>query len=163
MNHTYVNSNQAVLLVKTILSSKPIDPTKPPLKQPQINLSVQNPYKILYIVVGSPAEANIVILYLSPQEAIPMQTTLQELSHLQLPTHIQIDNPTSKRFTNINLKQKRSKYMDMWWHWINFSVHQGQLIVYSLPGIISLDDLLNKDHTLSHMKLMRSTYIHSYT
>ena len=45
-------------------------------------------------VMGSAAEAEIGAAYINGREAIPIQTTLQELNHPQPSTKMQVENTT---------------------------------------------------------------------
>jgi hypothetical protein len=82
--------------------------------------------KIIDVVVGLAAEAKIGAGYLNGQDAVPIITTLTELGHPQPPTPIQVDNTTAEAFANKTMKQKRSKAMDMRWHWLKCRARQRQ-------------------------------------
>jgi hypothetical protein len=113
----------------SFLSSKPNDPTKPPLTMMTLNGPVQTMCKIISVVVGSAAGAKIGAGYINGQDAVPIVNTLRKLGHLQPPTPIQVDNTTAKGFANGTMKQKRSKAMDMRWHWLKDQVRQRQFLV----------------------------------
>jgi hypothetical protein len=100
------------------LSSRPKDPTAPPEVIPTLNGPVHTMCKIIDVVVGSAAEAEIGAGYLNGQDAVPIITTLTELGHPQPPAPMQVDNTTAERFANGIMKQKKSKAMDMRWHWL---------------------------------------------
>jgi hypothetical protein len=67
------------------LSSPPLDPDKPPAKLPTLNGPIHTMCKIIDVVVGSAAEAEIGAGYLNAQTAVPICMTLQELGHPQQP------------------------------------------------------------------------------
>jgi hypothetical protein len=69
--------------------------------------------KIINVVAGSAAEAEIGAGYINGQDAVPIVNTLRELGHPQPPTPIQIDNTTAEGFANGTMKQKRSKAIDI--------------------------------------------------
>jgi hypothetical protein len=96
------------------LSSAPVDPASPPAAIPILNGPIHTMCKIIDVVVGSAAEAEIGAGYLNAQEAVPIRTTLHELGHPQSATPMQVDNTTADGFANGTMKQKRSKAMDMW-------------------------------------------------
>ena len=143
------------------LSSQPTDPTKPPISIPPLNGPVHTVSKILDVVVGSAAEAEIAGTYLNGQDAISLRTTLQELQHPQPPTPMQVDNTTAAGFANQTMKQKRSKAMDMRFHWIKDRVRQKQFLVYYRPGITNLGDPFTKHHSPTNMRLTRPKFLHA--
>jgi hypothetical protein len=142
------------------LSNAPSDPTKPPEDIPPLNGPIHNVSKILDVVVGSASEAEIAATYLNGQDAVPIRTTLEELSHPQPPTPMQVDNTTAAGFANQTMKQKRSKAMDMRFHWIKDRVRQQQFLVYYRPGVSNLADPFTKHHSPAHMRLMRPKFLH---
>ena len=97
---------------------------------PTLNGPIHTICKIIDVVVGSAAEAEIGAGYLNGQDAVPIITTLTELGHPQPPTPIQVDNTTAEGFANGTMKQKRSKAMDMRWYWLQDRVRQGQVLLY---------------------------------
>ena len=64
------------------------------------------------------AEAEYGALFLNGQAAFPIRTTLIDMHHIQPPTPIQVDSSTAVGIANKSIKQKRSKAMDMRFHWI---------------------------------------------
>ena len=100
------------------LSSKPLNPDQPPDTIPTLNGPIHTLCKIIDVVVGSASEAEIGAGYLNGQDAVPIITTLTELGHPQPPTPIQVDNTTAEGCANGTMKKKRSKAMDMRWHWL---------------------------------------------
>jgi hypothetical protein len=88
------------------LSDTPVDPKEPPANLPALNGPVHTMCKIIDVVVGSAAEAEIGAGYLNGQEAVPIINTLTELGHPQPPTPIQVDNTTAEGFANGTMKQK---------------------------------------------------------
>jgi hypothetical protein len=105
------------------LSSRPKDPTAPPEVMPT---RVHTMCKIIDVVVGLAAEAKIVAGYLNSQDAVPIITTLTKLGHPQPPAPMQVDNTTAEGFANGTMKQKKTKAMDMRWHWLKCRARQGQ-------------------------------------
>jgi hypothetical protein len=143
------------------LSDAPINPDLPPDQIPPLNGPIHTVSKILDVVVGSAAEAEIGGTYINGQEAVPLRITLSELNHPQPPTPMQVDNTTAEGFANDTIKQKRSKAMDMRFHWIRDRVRQKQFLVYYRPGSTNLADPFTKHLTPSNTKLMRPFYLHS--
>jgi hypothetical protein len=141
------------------LSKKPLDPTQPPTNIPPLNGPIHTLCKIIDVVVGSASEAEIGAGYLNGQEAVPIINTLTELGHNQPATPIQVDNTTSEGFANSTMKQKRSKAMDMRWHWLKDRVRQGQFLVYYRSGASNLADPFTKHHNPSHIKKVKPNFV----
>jgi hypothetical protein len=59
--------------------------------------------------MGAAAKAEISATYINGQEAIPIQTTLEELGHPQAPTTMQVDNSTAEGFANDTIKQNPAR------------------------------------------------------
>ena len=117
--------------------------------------------KIIGVVVGSAAEGEIGANYLAAQDAAPISITLEELGHPQASIPIQLDNTTAEGFANGNMKQRRSKSMDMRWYWIKDRVRQGQFLVYYRQGETNLGDPFTKHHTPSHILKMKPKFVRS--
>jgi hypothetical protein len=62
-----------------------------------------------------------------------LRNTLAEMGHPQPPTPVQVDNSTTNRFANKQIKQQRSKSMDMRFYWIQDCVAQKQFNVTGAP------------------------------
>jgi hypothetical protein len=73
---------------------------------------------------------------------------------------MQVDNTTAEDFANGTMKQKRSKSMDMRWHWLEDRARQGQFLVYYWPGKDNLVDPFTKHHTPVHIEAMMPQFIH---
>ena len=85
--------------------------------------------KILKEIVSSATEVELVALFHNGKEAAPLRVALEEISHAQPPTPIVTDNSTACGIANNNVKQRRSKAMDMQYYWILDRVKQGQYII----------------------------------
>ena len=62
---------------------------------------------------------------------IPMQHTLIEIGHPQLPTPIQIDNTTAVGIATDSIKQKYCKALEMRWYWLKDQIHLKHVDVFS--------------------------------
>jgi hypothetical protein len=142
------------------LSSLSTDPTLPPTDLPPQNGPLHTVSKILRNVMGSAAEAEIGATYVNCQEAVPIRTTLAEMGHPQPRTPVQVDNSTACGFANDTIKQKRSKAIDMRFHWIKDRMTQLQFLVYWRPGHTNKADLHTKHFSPAHHRLMRHEYLH---
>ena len=66
------------------------------------------------------------------------------------PTPKQVDNSTDFGIANKSIKQKRSKAMDMNFHWIHDRIFQEHLNVFWKPGPTNLGDYHSKHHPTPH-------------
>jgi hypothetical protein len=111
-------------------------------------------------VVASAAESEVEACFHNAQSGAPLRVTLTELGHKQLPTLLQTDNSTAFGIINETIKQKRSKAMDMRYHWLTDRVRQKQFDVYWRPGCENLADYHTKHHSAQHHKYMRHLILH---
>eukprot|EP00957_Ditylum_brightwellii_P089696 6831256-Ditylum_brightwellii.AAC.1 len=63
--------------------------------------------------MASAAEAELGALFENAKEAVLLRTPLTELGHQQPATTIQVDNSTTHRIVNSNIRQHKSKAIDM--------------------------------------------------
>jgi hypothetical protein len=111
-------------------------------------------------VVASAAESEVGACFHNAQSGAPLRVTLTELGHIQPPTPLRTDNSTTFGILNENIKQKRSKAMDMRYHWLTDRVRQKQFDVYWRPGRENLGDYHTKHHSAQHHKDMRGLILH---
>ncbi len=98
-----------------------------PSNQPERgNGAILNKSKIMRNVMSSAAEAECGAVFENTTDAVPLQTTLEEMGHPQPPTPIQVDNSPAYGFANKQIKQQKSKSMDMRFYWIQDRVAQKQ-------------------------------------
>lgn len=86
---------------------------------PKLNGIVHVLCKKLCNVVASTVEAEYGAMFLNGQQAVPMDTTLEEMNRPQPATPIQVDNSTAVGIDTQAIKQKQSKSMDKQFYWIN--------------------------------------------
>lgn len=115
---------------------------------------------ILRNVMSSAAEAEIGAAFLNAQEACPFRETLLTLGHPQPATPIRTDNACAMGILNDNVKQKRSKAIDMRFYWLQDRVAQQQFNVYWKPGTTNLADYVSKHHSPAHHCLQRPKYLY---
>ncbi len=75
--------------------------------------------------MSSVAEAELGALYLNVREALYLRQILTEMGHPQPRTPIQTDNLTAKGVINNKIQPKRTKAMDMHFHWLRNREAQG--------------------------------------
>jgi hypothetical protein len=117
--------------------------------------------KVLKHVMSSAAEAELGAVFINSKEGAVLRTTLEELVHRQPPAPMETDNTTATGYSNGTIKQKRSKAMDMRFHWIKDRVKQGKYNVYWGPGVQNLADYFTKHHSPAHHKRIRDVYSHA--
>ena len=92
------------------------NPTK--TQHPTVNGAILVECKTLRHVVASAAEAETAGVFHNAQMAVPIRHFLQALGHQQPPTPIKTDNSTTHGFIHNNIHQKKSKSLDMRYHWL---------------------------------------------
>jgi hypothetical protein len=68
--------------------------------------------------MSSAAEAEIGALYINAQKGVKERNILEEMGHTQPPTPVQTDNSTADCIINLPVQPKRTKAMDMHYHWL---------------------------------------------
>jgi hypothetical protein len=133
-----------------------------PADNPRPNAPIHIESRIMKNVMSSASVAETGALFHNGQEAAHIQQILKELGREQTqPTRITTDNSTADGFANDRTKIKRSKAMDMRFHWIQDRVSQGQFTVHWQKGSDNLADYFTKHHPPAHHILMRPIYIHT--
>jgi hypothetical protein len=125
-----------------------------------LNGSIINVAAVTKNVVASAAESEVGACFHNAQSGAPLRVTLTELGHTQPPTPLRTDNSTVFGILNETIKQKRSKAMDMRYHWLTDRVRQKQFDVYWRPGRENLRDYHMKHHSAQHHKDMRHFILH---
>ena len=141
------------------LTSAPINKSTPNDPPPPSNGPVHTVCKTLRNVMASATECELGSLFYNCQEAVPLRHALIEMGHPQPPTPVKIDNTTAVGIVSSSIRQKRSKAMDMRFHWVQDRQQQGQFLIYWSPGKNNLADYFSKHHPAAHHQKMRSTYL----
>ena len=111
------------------------NPDSPP---PPINGAIHVVSEIMRNVMPSAAEAETGGLFVNGQAGVPIRTTLEEMGHPQPgPTPLTTDNTAATGIANDTVKAKRSKAMDMRFHWIQDRVCQCQYRVHWKQGKVN--------------------------
>jgi hypothetical protein len=129
-------------------------------EQYTLNRSILNVASVIKNVVASAAESEVGACFHNAQSGAPLRVTLTELGHSQPPTPLRTDNSTAFSILNETIKQKRSKVMDMRYHWLSDRVLQKQFDVYWRPGRENLGDYHTKHHSAQHHKYRRGFILH---
>ena len=79
------------------------------------------------MVVESAAEAELGGFFFNGKECIPLRTTLIKMGYQQpkTGTPLKTDNTTADGIVNNNVRQRKSRAMDMRFYWIRDRVKQG--------------------------------------
>jgi hypothetical protein len=128
-------------------------------KNPYMRIISMAP-SVIKNVVAYAVESEVVACFQNAQSGPPLRVTLTELGHIQLPTPLRTDSSTAFGILNETIKQKRSKAMDMRYHWLADRVRQKQFDVYWRPGSENLGNYHTKHHSAQHHKDMRGLILH---
>ena len=109
----------------------------------------------------SAVEAEIAATFENCKEAVGIRTTLQELEHSQPPTLIQVDNSTAYGSAIKSIKIKRTKAIDMRYHWVVYRTEQGQFSIHLKHGTENIADCHTKHHPPTCHRDMRSIILHN--
>lgn len=132
------------------------------INKPEIfNGPVLNTSDVEKNVMASAAEAEICGAFKSMQNGLPLRIALEELGHPQPATPIQLDNSMAASFANKDIKQRRSRAIDMRFYWIQDRVEQGQYHIYWAPANLNLADYFTKHHAAQHHRNMRKHYLNT--
>ena len=126
---------------------------------PPNNGAVLNIAQIIKAVMSSAAEAEIGALFINAREAIPARMALIEMGHKQPKTPIQTDNTTALGVVNRNLQPRRTKAMDMRFHWLRDRAAQAMFRFFWQPGKTNWGDYWTKHHCSAHHQQMRPEFV----
>ena len=126
---------------------------------PENNGAVHIVAQIFKTVISSAAEAELKALYINCREEIPAQHLLEAMGHNQPPTPMQTDNSTSMSVITNKIQPKRTKAMDMRFHWLRIRANQRQFRTYWRTGPTNKGDNITKHHVASHHKISRADYL----
>lgn len=99
---------------------------------------------IIPTVCSSVAEAEYAALFILAQHAVWLRTVLEALGYPQSPTPILCDNKCAVGIATDTMKAKRSKAIDMRYHWVRDRIRNNQIHVYWRAGAENLADFFTK-------------------
>ncbi len=126
---------------------------------PPPNGAILNIAQIIKNVMTSAAEAELAALYINAKEAVYIRLILECMGHRQPPTPIQTDNSTAEGVINSTVQPKRTKAMDMRFHWLRDRETLQQFRFYWRPGQTNLADYWTKHHPAAHHRNMRPEFL----
>ena len=97
---------------------------------PPNNGAVLNIAHFIKNVMSSATEAKLAAPYIMAREAVYIRIILEELGHKQPPTPFQTDNSMAEGVVNGKVQPKRTKAMDMRFHWLRDRECQRQFRIY---------------------------------
>ena len=108
--------------------------------------------------MSSAAEAELGALYINARKAVPQCQSLAEMGHKQPPTPMQTNNSTALGVMNNNIQPRRTKAMDMQFHWLRCRKAQHQLRFFLVPRNHQQSRLLDQAPLCSppHQKMPRN-------
>ncbi len=125
------------------------------------NAAIQYFSVIISTVVSSATEAEYAALFMTGQSAVSIRHTLADLGYPQGVTNIVCDNKCAVGIANKTLKQKRSKTIDMRFHWIRDQVALNTFCITWLEGRYNLADFFTKAHPVHHHLTQSKLYAES--
>ena len=107
----------------------------------------------------SATEAELAGLYIMAREAVYIRIILEEMGHAQPPTPLQTDNQMADKIVNGKITPKRTKAMDMRFHWLRDRECQKQFRIYWRPGKLNYADYWTKHHAATHHQNVRKEFL----
>ena len=113
---------------------------------PRWNGPVLTVAQIIKFVMSSAAEAELGALFVTAKEMVPMRQALAEMGWPQPPSPVQTDNSTAAGVVNNTIVPRKTKSMDLRFHWLRCRRVQGQFRFYWAPGKDNWGDYSTKHH-----------------
>ena len=126
---------------------------------PPNNGAILNIAHIIKHVMSSATEAELAALYIMAREAVYIRIILEEMGHKQPPTPLQTDNSMADGVVNGKIQPKRTKAMDMRFHWLRDRECQEQFRIYWRPGKLNYADYWTKHHQAKHHQNVRREFL----
>ena len=125
----------------------------------RLNGMIDTLCKLIDVVVASAAEAELGALFFNAKMATETRYMLEDFGFPQPPTPIECDNQCAVGIANGNVKLKRSRAMDVRFHWIADRVRQGQFVIKWQKGNQNLADYFTKVHPATHHREHRVHFV----
>ena len=133
------------------------------VKYPPNNGAITNIAEIIKGIMSSAAEAEMGALYINARKAVEERNILKEMGHPQPPTPIQTDNSTAEGIINKKVQPKRTKAMDMRFHWLrDRAITKNQFRFFWRPGPTNYANYWTKHHPPANHKNMRNEFLTPY-
>jgi hypothetical protein len=118
---------------------------------------------IIDVVVASAGEAEYGAAFLFAQQGVGLRNIAIALGHKQPPTPILCDNQFAIGLATDTIKQKKSKSIDMRFHWLRDRIRQGQFTITHLAGTLNLADFFTKILPCAQHQALMSRLVHTPT
>jgi hypothetical protein len=128
-------------------------------KFPPNNGAIMTNATIIKSVMSSAAEAELGALFLNAKEGVYLRQILTKMGHHQPRTPIQTNNTTAEGVIKNKIQPKRTKAMDMRFHWLRNRKAQGQFCIYWHPENSNLADYFTKHHPPTHHVNVRAEFL----
>ena len=109
-------------------------------------------------VCGAASETEYAALYINAQHAYFERTVLEALGYKQPPTRLFADNMAAVGIANDTVKLRRSKAIDMRYHWIRDRVRQGIFRVIWSEGKDNIADYFTKLQPTKRHLMFEATF-----
>eukprot|EP00804_Cyclotella_cryptica_P005134 CCRYP_011529-RA/>CCRYP_011529-RA protein AED:0.46 eAED:0.46 QI:0/-1/0/1/-1/0/1/0/318 len=126
---------------------------------PRNNGAILNIAHIIKNVMSSATEAKLAALYIMARKAVYICIILEEMGHKQPPTPIQTNNAMADIIINGKIQPKRSKAMDMGFHWLCDRGCHNQYKFYWHPRKTNYANYWNKRHSATHHVNIRVEFL----
>ena len=126
---------------------------------PHNNGAVLNIAHIIKHVMTSATEAELSALYIMAREDVYIRIVLKEMEQKQPLTLLQTDNSMADAVVNGEVEPKRTKSMDMRFHWLRDRECQEQFRIYWRPGKLNYADYWTKHHPAKHNEHTRKEFL----
>jgi hypothetical protein len=133
--------------------------TNAPPHEQLINGAINCISCIIPAVTSSATEAEYAALFLNAIDAEGIRLQLSDLGYPQGPSPLISDNKCAVGIGNSTVKIRRTKAMDMRWHWVRDRIRQNHFTLSWYPGVDNLADFFTKAHPASHHNAMRKYYV----
>ena len=129
--------------------------------QYEINAPIHALCSSIPTVCAAASETEYASLFLNAQQAYFERTCLAALGYHQPPTHLYADNSAAVGIANYTVKLKRSKAIDMRYHWIRDRVRQGVFDVSWSAGPDNIADYFTKLQPAKRQKMFEAIFTHT--
>ena len=147
----YLNASRARIRAAAHIMLSEDDPV------PRINGPVLTVAQVIKMVMSSAAEDELGATFIYAKEMVPLRQTLGEMGWPQPRSPIQVDNSTAVGVANSTIIPKRTKAMDMRFHWLRYREAQHQFRFFWAPGAANLADYSTKHHPPQYYLVHRRT------
>ena len=117
---------------------------------PADNGAVLNIAQLIKVAMLSAVEAELGALYINLRKAVPMRLLLAEMGHTQPPTPTQSNNSMALGVVNSNIQPRRTKAMDVRFHWLRCREAQWQFRFFWRPSKTNVGEYCTKHYCAVH-------------